>query len=211
MQIAKAYGAYVIGLASAGAVDFVASLGADEVIDYTTTDFAEVVSDLDVVFDLIGRDYPAKALQVLRPGGSLVSSLPQSLPAVAADAAARGIRLAELLVEADRLGMTVLAELAGRGALTPTIAGPSRWSRREKHRLTGCPRQGGADPVTSTAMGADLLVIGFGKGGKTLAADVGRAGQRVILVEQDAQMFGAPASIPVACRRSRWSTRGRRT
>ncbi len=39
-------------------------------------------------------------------------------------------------------------------------------------------------------MGADLLVIGFGKGGKTLAADVGRAGQRVILVEQDAQMFG---------------------
>ena len=123
VQIAKAYGAYVIGLASAGAVDFVASLGADEVIDYTTTDFAEVVSDLDVVFDLIGRDYPAKALQVLRPGGSLVSSLPQSLPAVAADAAARGIRLAELLVEADRLGMTVLAELAGRGALTPTIAG----------------------------------------------------------------------------------------
>ncbi|GAT00057.1 pyridine nucleotide-disulfide oxidoreductase [Mycolicibacterium fortuitum subsp. acetamidolyticum] len=39
-------------------------------------------------------------------------------------------------------------------------------------------------------MGADLLVIGFGKGGKTLAVDVGRAGQRVILVEQDAQMFG---------------------
>lgn len=122
VQIAKAYGAYVIGLASPDNVETVTALGADEVIDYTTTDFAEALSDLDVVFDLIGRDYPAKALQVLKPGGTLVSSLPQSLPAVTADAAGRGIRLAELLVEADRLGMTALAELAGRGALTPTIA-----------------------------------------------------------------------------------------
>lgn len=44
--------------------------------------------------------------------------------------------------------------------------------------------------VESTAIEADLLVIGFGKGGKTLAGDVGRAGQRVVLVEQSAQMFG---------------------
>jgi pyruvate/2-oxoglutarate dehydrogenase complex dihydrolipoamide dehydrogenase (E3) component len=37
---------------------------------------------------------------------------------------------------------------------------------------------------------ADLLVIGFGKGGKTLAADVGRRGQCVVLVEQSAEMYG---------------------
>lgn len=37
---------------------------------------------------------------------------------------------------------------------------------------------------------ADLLVIGFGKGGKTLAADMGRRGQRVVLVEESARMYG---------------------
>lgn len=81
-----------------------------------------MLSDVDVVFDLIGNDYQRKALQVLKPGGTLVSSLPQSLPEVVADAVARGIRPAGLFVEADRLGMTALAELAGRGALVPTIA-----------------------------------------------------------------------------------------
>ncbi|KUI22393.1 pyridine nucleotide-disulfide oxidoreductase [Mycobacterium sp. GA-2829] len=39
-------------------------------------------------------------------------------------------------------------------------------------------------------MEADLLVIGFGKGGKTLAAELGRQGQRVVLVEESAQMYG---------------------
>lgn len=39
-------------------------------------------------------------------------------------------------------------------------------------------------------MTVDLLVIGFGKGGKTLAADMGRRGQRVVLVEQSATMYG---------------------
>ena len=50
--------------------------------------------------------------------------------------------------------------------------------------------EAGTDVVESTAIEADLLVIGFGKGGKTLAGDVGRTGQRVVLVEQAAQMFG---------------------
>jgi NADPH:quinone reductase-like Zn-dependent oxidoreductase len=122
VQIAKAHGAYVIGLAEAGTANYVKSLGADEVIDYTTTDFRQVVADLDVVFDVIGHDYPAKALQVLKPGGSLVSTLPQTLPPLAAAAASRRIRLAGLFVEADRLGMTGLADLVTRGALTPTVA-----------------------------------------------------------------------------------------
>ncbi|MBQ1445188.1 MAG: FAD-dependent oxidoreductase [Renibacterium sp.] len=44
----------------------------------------------------------------------------------------------------------------------------------------------------------DLLVIGFGKGGKTLAADRGRAGRRVLLVEQSDQMYGGTC-INVGC------------
>ncbi|MEV0671849.1 NADP-dependent oxidoreductase [Mycobacterium sp. NPDC050441] len=123
VQIAKAYGAHVIGLATAADSDYVSSLGVDQVIDYTTTDFSERVTDLDVVFDVIGHDYPQMALRVLKSGGTLVSTQPQTLSPLAAVAAERGVRLAELAVEADRLGMTVLADLAARGALVPTVAG----------------------------------------------------------------------------------------
>lgn len=122
VQIAKARGAYVIGLADPDATEYVASLGTDELIDYTTTDFSQAVSDVDVVFDMIGHDYPEKAMRILKAGGVLVSTLPQSLPAVAGAATTRGIRLAGLFVEADRLGLTALAELAIRGVLAPTIA-----------------------------------------------------------------------------------------
>jgi probable pyridine nucleotide-disulfide oxidoreductase len=45
---------------------------------------------------------------------------------------------------------------------------------------------------------ADLLVIGFGKGGKTLAAAYGRAGRRVIMVEQSAKMYGGTC-INIGC------------
>ena len=122
VQIAKARGAYVIALAAHDAAAYVKSLGADETIDYTAGDFRAGLAPLDVVFDLVGRDYPAAAMDVLKSGGILVSTLPQTLPPVAADAAERGVRLAGLFVEADRLGMTGLADLVTRGQLTPTIA-----------------------------------------------------------------------------------------
>jgi len=44
----------------------------------------------------------------------------------------------------------------------------------------------------------DLLVIGWGKGGKTLAGTVARAGHRVALVERDTGMVGGTC-INVAC------------
>jgi len=71
VQIAKARGGYVIGTASAGHHDLVRDLGADEMIDYRTTDFAEAVSDVDVVLDSITGDYSARSLRTLRPGGIL--------------------------------------------------------------------------------------------------------------------------------------------
>jgi NADPH:quinone reductase-like Zn-dependent oxidoreductase len=122
VQIAKARGAYVTALASAANHDFVRSLGADEVIDYNSTDFTEVVRDQDVVLDIVGGDYPAKALDVLKPGGILVSTQPPSLGPVAEAAAERGIRVAGIIVEADDVGMSGLAELAAAGELAPTIA-----------------------------------------------------------------------------------------
>src|SRR5882757_2692294 len=47
-------------------------------------------------------------------------------------------------------------------------------------------------------LAVDLLVIGFGKGGKTLAATMGRRGKRVLMVEQSDQMYGGTC-INVGC------------
>jgi NADPH:quinone reductase-like Zn-dependent oxidoreductase len=121
VQIAKARGAYVIGTASAANHDLVRGLGADEVIDYHATDFAEAVSDVDVVLESVSGDYPARSLRTLRPGGVLVSILP--FPAeVAAEAARLGIRTELMLVEADHEGMTAIARLVTEGKLRPVIA-----------------------------------------------------------------------------------------
>jgi NADPH:quinone reductase-like Zn-dependent oxidoreductase len=122
VQIAKDRGAHVIGVTSTAHVDFVRTLGADEVIDYTTTDFHRAVDNLDVVLELVGGDSPAKALDVLKPGGILISTLPPTLVAIQDDARTRGVRLAGLFVEADRLSLTALADLAAAGRLVPTIA-----------------------------------------------------------------------------------------
>jgi NADPH:quinone reductase-like Zn-dependent oxidoreductase len=122
VQIAKARGAHVTALASAANRDFVRSLGADEAIDYDATDFTEAVRDQDVVLDVVGGDYAARAIDVLRPGGTLVSTQPPALAPVAETAAERGIRLAGIIVEADEVGMSALADLAATGKLVPTIA-----------------------------------------------------------------------------------------
>ena len=121
VQIAKARGAYVIGTASAGHHDLVRDLGADEMIDYRTTDFAEAVSDVDVVLNSITGDYPARCLRTLRPGGILVSLLPFG-PEVPAEAARLGVRTELMLVEHDHAGMTEIAGLVTRGKLRPVIA-----------------------------------------------------------------------------------------
>ena len=73
VQIAKAKGAYVIGTASTSNKDFVKNLGADEFIDYSTTNFEDVVNDVDVVLDTIGADTHQRSYQVLKKGGFLVS------------------------------------------------------------------------------------------------------------------------------------------
>jgi NADPH:quinone reductase-like Zn-dependent oxidoreductase len=122
VQLAKAAGGYVIGTASAGKHDFLRGLGADEVIDYRTTDVADAVRDVDVVLDPLGVESATRSLASLRSGGILVSLLGGG-PDLAERAAARGVRLAAMLVEADHGGMTAIAELAGAGRLRPAIAG----------------------------------------------------------------------------------------
>ena len=72
VQIAKIYGAHVTGVASTRNVALVQSLGADRVIDYTTTNFTADSAKYDVILDMVGNQ-PLRALDgVLAPGGMVV-------------------------------------------------------------------------------------------------------------------------------------------
>jgi NADPH:quinone reductase-like Zn-dependent oxidoreductase len=73
VQLAKWKGATVIGTASSANLDYVKSLGADQVIDYTTTPFEEVVRDVDLVVDTVGGSTQDRSWSVLKPGGCIVS------------------------------------------------------------------------------------------------------------------------------------------
>ncbi|KQU73771.1 NADPH:quinone reductase [Aminobacter sp. DSM 101952] len=121
VQIAKARGAYVIATASPGKVDFVRSLGADEVIDYTSNDFIAKAGPVDMVFEALGGDHPEKSLKVLKNGGTLVVLLGATDKA-AAEAETRGIRIERISVRPDRAGLEELAKLVEAGKLKVHVA-----------------------------------------------------------------------------------------
>ncbi len=73
IQVAKHLGAHVATTARANDVAKVTSFGADEVVDFTTTDFADVLSGYDVVLDSLGPKSLEKSLTVLKPGGLAIS------------------------------------------------------------------------------------------------------------------------------------------
>ncbi len=121
VQIAKAHGAYVIGTASRAKHDFVRALGADEMIDHRETDFTQVVHDVDLAIDLVGGDYGARTLEILRPGGVLVT-ISRTNAALLARAESTGRRYIGFSVEPDYAGLERLAALVTEGKLRVHIA-----------------------------------------------------------------------------------------
>ena len=69
IQLAKHIGAKVISTTSTANVDYVRSLGADQVIDYTKEDFTRIGQVCDAVFETVGGDVAMKSYDVLKPGG----------------------------------------------------------------------------------------------------------------------------------------------
>ncbi len=111
VQFAAYFGAEVTTTASAQNAAWLAGLGASRVIDYTAQAFDEVLSGLDVVIDAIGADVGRRSLDVLRPGGQIVTLPSGSWPTMREDAANAGVRTTGFWVVPDGSTLAVIARL----------------------------------------------------------------------------------------------------
>lgn len=74
IQLAKYFGADVTGVASTGKLDFIRSLGADHVIDYTREDFTRNGETYDVIFDVIGKSSFSRGIRALTQNGRYLTN-----------------------------------------------------------------------------------------------------------------------------------------
>jgi NADPH:quinone reductase-like Zn-dependent oxidoreductase len=116
VQLARWRGARVTGTASAANLEFVRSLGADEVIDYRARRFEDVVRDVDVVFDTVGGETLQRSWAVLKPGGRLISAA-----GAGEQAADERTRAAYFIVEPSRPQLAEIARLIDAGAIRPIV------------------------------------------------------------------------------------------
>lgn len=76
VQIAKALETEVTGVCSTRNLEFVRSLGADRIIDYTQQDFAAENIQYDIIFDAVAKRSLARCKKVLKPNGVYITTLP---------------------------------------------------------------------------------------------------------------------------------------
>lgn len=118
VQIAKMHGAYVAVTAGSKDLEYVKSLGADEVIDYQSQDFTTIIKDYDAVFDTAGGETTNKSISVLKKGGILVSMSGQ-----AADELVQKQEITALTqtTKGDTAQLARLKELIDSGKVKPTV------------------------------------------------------------------------------------------
>lgn len=141
IQVAKHLGAYVATTAHTKDIERVRGLGADEVVDYTSQDFADVLSDYDLALDSLGGTNLEKSVTVLKPGGLAISVVGPPDPSFAKQlgrpllapvmkvlgrnvrkqAKKLGVRYSFFFMHADGAQLKTLAALYDDGTLRPVL------------------------------------------------------------------------------------------
>lgn len=114
IQLAKHIGARVITTASATNHDYLRKLGADQIIDYNSQDFTQLVSGCDAVFDTVGGTVATRSFAVLRPGGRVAFIASGNVAPVSPRTDIRSLRPK---VGRDRAHLDRIAALATTGAV----------------------------------------------------------------------------------------------
>lgn len=126
VQFASYFGATVTATGSTRNLQWLRELGADRVIDHTAERFDELLSDIDVVIDLVGNvhdDTGSRSLRVLRPGGLIVNAPTGSWPGFFEEAAAAGVRASTFKVAPDGATLAVVSRLLESGDVRVFIDG----------------------------------------------------------------------------------------
>jgi NADPH:quinone reductase-like Zn-dependent oxidoreductase len=131
VQLAKAFGAQVTGVASTTKLDLVRSLGADHVIDYTRDDFADGVHHYDLIVDIAGNPALSRLRRALTPtgtavltggeeGGSLTGGMDRQLRALVLSRFV-GQRLTGFIPKESFSDLERLTDLIEEGKVTPSV------------------------------------------------------------------------------------------
>lgn len=142
IQLAKHLGAFVATTTSTANVAWVKDLGADVVIDYRQQDFATALRDYDVVLNSLGKDELERSLQILKPGGHLISISGPPTPTFAtarglawplkqvmrllsrgmrSKAKRKGVTYSFVFMRADGAQLGTITSLVESGAIVPVI------------------------------------------------------------------------------------------
>jgi len=154
VQLAKWRGAQVIGTASTANLEFVRSLGADMVVDYTTTPVESAVQDVDLVLDGVGGETLSSSLAALRRGGTLISI---AGPPSQEQAQAHGVR-AMMSRGGASAPLETFRQLIDEGQLKVTTGKTFRLSEAQQAHEYGQSSHGRGRIVLQIADGAETLL-----------------------------------------------------
>ncbi|MNX89574.1 Phthiocerol synthesis polyketide synthase type I PpsC [compost metagenome] len=176
IQLAKQLGAKVATTASAANADLVRSLGADVVIDYKTEDFAQALSGYDVVLSSLDAETLERSVEVLKPGGKLISI---SAPPDPAFAKAQGLNpILQLVLRL--LSRKIRRKAAAKGADYSFLF--MRGDGNQLQQITALVEAGVIRPVVDRTFSFAELNAAFAY------IETGRAkGKVVVTVKNDAQ------------------------
>ncbi|MFC7060843.1 NADP-dependent oxidoreductase [Halobacillus seohaensis] len=136
IQIAKSFGAYVATTASGRNQEWVEKLGVDRFINYKEEDFANVLSDFDIVIDTLGGEIQEKSFGILKKGGRLASIVQPPDEGTMQEHEVEG---AFVWLEPDGEKLAQLANLMVKGEMVSKVGHHfdfSEASLREAHELS---------------------------------------------------------------------------
>lgn len=122
VQIAKYFGAYVIGISSGKNKEFVLSLGADEHIDYTKENFHEKVQDIDIVIDTLQGKALSDSVDIVKENGIIITLPTPEIPEdIELRARQKKVNIEFMMVQSKKETAEAIAGLLKQEALKPFV------------------------------------------------------------------------------------------
>jgi NADPH:quinone reductase-like Zn-dependent oxidoreductase len=118
-QIAISVGARVIGTATGADIEYLKSLGVEQIVDYKRERFEDTVSGVDAVVDLVGGETLSRSYSAVKKGGVLATTV-QPIDESAAKRA--GIRAVQVIMRRNAADLAELARLVEKGAIKPRLS-----------------------------------------------------------------------------------------